>query len=62
VRLALRNYRDEDRVHTVGVTSHGMFDVAPRGLVDPDHEMTPSPGGPTVEIVLGDKVVRQPLL
>jgi pilus assembly protein CpaB len=61
VRLALRNYRDEDHIHTAGVTSHGMFDVA-RRTIDNAAEVPSLGTGPTVEIVLGDKITRQPML
>ncbi len=61
VRLALRNYRDEDVIQTAGVTSHAMFDTWGHHDLG-DAAATVTPEGPSVEVVLGDKVTRQPLL
>lgn len=64
VRLALRNYRDEEAVHTAGVTVQALFGqerhpvplAAP--MVAKRHEPSPRYG---VEVILGEKFTRQEL-
>ena len=62
VRLALRNYRDEDMVHTSGVSTKALFESdghAPKAPGKP--ERPKGPPANTVEILLGEKLTRQPL-
>jgi len=64
IRLALRNYRDEEMVQTAGLTAATMFHDA-RGPA-PGTEAAAGakcqPSGPTVEVFLGEKLVVQPLV
>jgi pilus assembly protein CpaB len=63
VRLALRNYRDEDFVPTVGFTTSALFapDQGAKGAPSPAKGQHQHVGPPSVQILLGDKVTRQPL-
>src|SRR2546422_3350398 len=65
VRLALRNYRDEELVETPGMTAAAMFHDRPAGpvVVATAKDAAPScvPTGPSVEVFLGEKMVLQPL-
>jgi pilus assembly protein CpaB len=65
VRLALRNYRDEEIVPTAGVTTKSLFapDAGAKGVTDSTGDKGPHPhvAAPSVQILLGDKVTRQPL-
>jgi pilus assembly protein CpaB len=57
VRLALRNYRDEDLVATPGIGTRALFSGNEEGSrVKANKAVAPS-----VQILLGDKVTRQPL-
>jgi pilus assembly protein CpaB len=64
VRLALRNYRDEQLVETPGMSMPALFTNDGRGAVK---AATPVVGKPregqpySVDIFLGDKLTRQPL-
>jgi len=59
VRLALRNYRDEDLVATPGISTKGLFGSAP---ATPAARAGRPARGSSVEVVLGEKVTRQPVL
>jgi len=64
VRLALRNYRDEEVVRTAGVATRALFqgDGHPPAVVaqgKPQKAKGPAPY--SVEILLGEKLTRQPL-
>ena len=62
VRLALRNYRDEEVVHTSGVLSRVLFEGD--GHPPTTAKAAPTPRRPapySVEILLGEKLTRQPL-
>ena len=66
VRLALRNYRDEELVQTTGTSAAAMFhDEPPAGPVALASNQGTSgscvPTGPTVEVFLGEKLVLQPM-
>ena len=66
VRLALRNYRDEELVQTTGTSAAAMFhDEPPAGPValasNRDTSGSCVPTGPTVEVFLGEKLVLQPM-
>jgi len=65
VRLALRNYRDEDMVQTPGMTAAAMFHDSPAGPVVMEADKGSSAGcvptGPTVEVFLGEKMILQPM-
>ena len=64
VRLALRNYRDEDMVQTQGMTAAAMFQDRPAGpavMEAKDTSAGCTPSGPTVEVFLGEKMVLQPM-
>src|SRR5207249_310606 len=53
VRLALRNYRDEDMVQTQGMTAAAMFQDRPAGpavMEAKDTSAGCTPSGPTVEV------------
>lgn len=56
VRLALRNYRDESVISTPGVATGALFGERPAALEVQKAEV------PTVEVFLGDKLERQPVL
>ncbi len=66
VRLALRNFQDEEQVHTAGVTTRALFGQERRPPPPPPaapvvarrHE--PSPRY-SVEVILGEKLTRQEL-
>ncbi len=65
VRLTLRNYRDEDIVPTAGIALKTLFDPDP-GSKGAPHSSAPSQEAPHaraagVQVLLGDKVTRQPL-
>src|SRR5262249_42406669 len=66
VRLALRNYRDEDIMPTAGIAMKTLFQPdpgakgAPQGSA-PAKEAPRARSGGGVQILLGDKVTRQPL-
>jgi hypothetical protein len=69
VRLALRNYQDEEVVGTPGVTSAGLFQMAAQKIAPPAPPLpprevpaaAPAPRRPrySVEVLLGEKVTRQ---
>jgi pilus assembly protein CpaB len=63
LRLALRSYRDEEIVHTGGILSRSLFEGD--GVRPPAVGKVPAPrrgGAPySVEILLGEKLTRQPL-
>jgi len=63
VRLALRNYHDDDPVHTAGVTTRQLFSDGGTPVLGP--AKTPvrrvEGGKYSVEILLGDKSTRQTL-
>jgi len=67
VRLVLRNYRDEDIVPTAGIALKTLFQPdpgakgAPQSSAPADRAPRSRPGGGGVQVLLGDKVVRQPL-
>jgi pilus assembly protein CpaB len=63
VRLALRNYRDEEVVKTAGVFTRGLFEGDGHPAAAPTTKVA-KPKGPapySVEILLGEKMTRQPL-
>jgi pilus assembly protein CpaB len=61
VRLALRNFEDHVVVKTAGITAVGLF---ASDLPAPPRPKGTGRGvkGPTVEVLLGDKVTEQPIL
>jgi pilus assembly protein CpaB len=60
VRLALRNYSDQEIVKTRGISDTALFAADDRG---PGARSTGSAArGPSVEVLLGEKLTRQPLL
>ncbi len=62
VRLALRNYRDEEFVGTPGMTQKALFGYAPPPPeVSPVHVAARKPPPPryVVDVLLGTKVMRQ---
>jgi len=63
VRLALRNYRDEEFVGTPGMTQKALFGYAPPppAAVSPVHVAARKPPPPryVVDVLLGTKVMRQ---
>ena len=62
VRLALRNYRDEEVVKTSGIATRALFEGDGHPTQVPTkvaRERGPTPY--SVEILLGEKVTRQPL-
>jgi pilus assembly protein CpaB len=62
VRLALRNYRDEEVVPTAGVTTRTLFQPDPGAKGGtPTKGPQPKATGGAVQVLLGDKVTRQPL-
>jgi pilus assembly protein CpaB len=67
VRLTLRNYRDEDIVPTAGIALKTLFQPdpgakgAPQSSAPADKAPRTRSGGGGVQILLGDKVTRQPL-
>ena len=66
VRLALRNYRDEDIVPTAGIALKTLFQPDPgaKGAPQssaPAKEAPRRGSGGGVQVLLGDKVTRQPL-
>jgi len=67
VRLALRNYRDEDIVPTAGIALKTLFQPdpgakgAPQSSAPADKAPRVRAGGGGVQVLLGDKVTRQPL-
>jgi pilus assembly protein CpaB len=67
VRLVLRNYRDEDIVPTAGVALKTLFlpdpgaKGAPQSSAPSDKAPRARAGSAGVQVLLGDKVVRQPL-
>jgi pilus assembly protein CpaB len=62
VRLALRNYHDDDAVHTAGVTTRQLFSDGTPTLGPAKTPVRRVEGGKySVEILLGDKSTRQTL-
>ena len=67
VRLALRNYRDEDIIPTAGIALKTLFQPDPgaKGAPQSSAPAKEAPrthtGGGGVQVLLGDKVTRQPL-
>jgi pilus assembly protein CpaB len=62
VRLALRNYRDGEVIKTPGIATRALFEGDGRPTAAPTrvvHAKGPAPY--SVEILLGEKVTRQPL-
>jgi len=65
VRLALRNYRDEEVVETTGMTASAMFHDPRGGQAGATAQQAVAscePSGPSVEVFLGEKMVLQPLV
>ena len=66
VRLTLRNYRDEDIIPTAGIAMKTLFQPdpgakgAPQGSA-PSEKAPRTRSGGGVQVLLGDKVTRQPL-
>jgi len=66
VRLTLRNYRDEDIIPTAGIAMKTLFQPDP-GAKGAPQSSAPSEKAPRtrsgggVQVLLGDKVTRQPL-
>ena len=66
VRLTLRNYRDEDIIPTAGIAMKTLFQPDP-GAKGAPQSSAPSEQAPRtrsgggVQVLLGDKVTRQPL-
>ncbi len=56
VRLALRNYRDEEIVKTPGVSASGLYSRAPE---PPAAKPSAPPARASVEVLLGEKLTRQ---
>jgi pilus assembly protein CpaB len=56
VRLALRNYGDQEIVRTNGVSDSVLF------ATDDRRAPARQDAGPSVEVLLGEKLTRQPLL
>jgi len=56
VRLALRNYGDQEIVRTHGVSDTVLF------ATDDRRTRAQKDAGPSVEVLLGEKLTRQPLL
>jgi len=64
VRLALRNYRDEEVVRTAGVATKALFQGDGHPTPTPVQGKPQRVKGPapySVEILLGEKLTRQPL-
>jgi pilus assembly protein CpaB len=64
VRLALRNYRDEEVVRTTGIATKALFQGDGHPVVAQNGKPQPRAKGPapySVEILLGEKLTRQPL-
>ena len=63
VRLALRNYRDEEVVRTSGVVTRALFqgDGHPVPVQQGKPQKVKGPAPYSVEILLGEKLTRQPL-
>ena len=67
VRLILRNYRDEDFVPTAGIAMKTLFQPdpgakgAPQSSAPADKAPRTHTGGAGIQVLLGDKVTRQPL-
>src|SRR5262249_11138666 len=63
VRLALRNYRDEEVVRTSGIVTRALFqgDGHPPVAVQGKPQKVKGPAPYSVEILLGEKLTRQPL-
>ena len=66
VRLALRNYRDEEIIPTAGIAQKALFSPDPGAKGTPvgsapSDKAPRAPGGGGIQILLGDKVTRQPL-
>lgn len=64
VRLALRNYRDEEVVRTAGVATKALFQGDGHPAVTAPGKPVQRAKGPapySVEILLGEKLTRQPL-
>jgi len=63
VRLALRNFSDQEIVKTRGVTDSSLFASDDRGSGPaPTRRSGGGTRGPSVEVLLGEKLTRQPLL
>jgi pilus assembly protein CpaB len=63
VQLALRNYADHELVKTAGISRRVLFEAdekAPRAHAGGSGRGRR--GGPSVEVLLGEKLTRQPLL
>jgi pilus assembly protein CpaB len=61
VRLALRNYRDEELTNTPGIGTRALFASSSEGVVAKQPDKTRRDAGGSVQVLLGDKVTRQPL-
>jgi pilus assembly protein CpaB len=62
LRLALRSYRDEEIVHTGGIFSRGLFEGDGHPPTQVAKAPAPRRANPySVEILLGEKLTRQPL-
>ena len=63
VRLALRNFSDQEIVKTKGVTDSALFASDDRGSgPTPTRHSGSGVRAPSVEVLLGEKLTRQPLL
>lgn len=64
ILLALRNYTDQEEVKTAGISRRVLFEPdeqAPRPRTG-GRRARGGPRGPSVEVLLGEKLTRQPLL
>ena len=61
VRLALRNYSDQEIVKTRGIGDVALF-ASDEGTRATPRSTRRGPSGPSVEVLLGEKLTRQPLL
>jgi pilus assembly protein CpaB len=59
VRLALRNFRDEDQVTTTGATARELFAMEERPRVVDGYRRPAPPARPSVEVLLGETRTKQ---
>jgi len=59
VRLALRNYNDQEIVRTAGISDSALFASDDRAVRPTERGRAPAP---SIEVLLGEKLTRQPLL
>jgi pilus assembly protein CpaB len=62
IRLALRSYADNDTVKTAGISRRTLFASDEKVRRPRTASGRRAPSGPSVEILLGEKLTRQPLL